>query len=1017
MADPTNESALGAGTSRPGRGDAIPTSRHYAAGFGGAQAEAGPEVAGMDGLSMFCPQCGAIAEYPDCESCGHDFTSPDGGAAQAPMLAAALAYAAEGVPVFPCKPDKKPYTDHGFHDASTDPEIIRRWWAKWPDAMIGMPTGAASGRDVLDVDMDELQGKDGEAALAALVAKRGPLPDTQEVLTPRGGRHVHFLADPARPIPSRASKIGADLDIRGTGGYVILPPSHRADGKAYEWELSSHPDDVPLVPMPEWLRALAEGPKHGPSTGPSAAPDQVTVITQTQVEELRSALKALEKQAGDRDFWVAMAHALHELGAVGCGLWDEWSQVSSKYDPADARRVWDSAKGEHTGYRAVFAAAQRAGWVNPMAGGGKAPDDDDEALIQAAIEQIKDDAGALFVPDVIDALAKVKATDPAEYERLRDQAAKAGCRRLTELDKQVKKRERRFLGDNFNSSKPSIPNILNTGAGSRADDPAQAVLGVLDFGDGAMVRWTEQGPELLAGSHAAMVAAPVMEGKFAHCPTADVWHHFTGTHWEPQPSGREVTRAVTVALYPATEPVGFSSHYVAETLRLVANSQLLPLPAAPPMAIPFRSGLLDPATRQLAPISPTSALTWCLPYDFDPGADCPNVKAWLLKTVDDDKPTLELLRAWLAALLTGRADLQRFLHLPGPGGSGKGTFMRLCSALVGQQNLTSTDLRTLEQNRFESATIYGKRLVLITDSDKYGGSINVLKALTGQDPIRLERKHVQQSGTFTFEGLVMLASNEPLATTDLSSGFERRRITVEFNRVATEAEKQAWRDQGGEEAVLHRELPGVVNWALGLTREDVSRIITHPPQRTQAANLEALIAGNSVADWLVNRCAPDAKAWTQIWVKTEFRNSDGSTHFEHEEDRLYPSYLAWTRGAGRVPVSCTRFRHAVEDTAKNVLKAHIPNLPRKKEGQGIYGLRLLAKWEQPFDWLAHISGQPSTPNTKNAGYTCPGSRTNASDAGYVGFEPNFVCGAEKKHALGSESFHFQEPPTIKEVEL
>lgn len=335
-ANPTNESALGAGTNRPGRGNAIPTSSDYEAGRGAVQAEAD----------------------------------------LAPMLAAALAYAAEGVPVFPCIPEsKKPYTAHGFHDASTAPEIIRRWWAKWPAAMIGMPTGAASGRDVLDVDMDEAQGKDGEATLAALVAKHGHLPDTQEVLTPRGGRHVYFLADPTRPLGCSTSKIGADLDIRGTGGYSILPPSHRADGKAYEWELSSHPDEAPLAPMPEWLRALAEGPHHGPSTGLRATPGRDTVVTDAQIEELRDALKVLD--ADPYDTWINMGQALCELGAVGFGLWDEWGQTSGKYDAAVARQKWGTFDGDRTGYQAVFSYAQRAGWVNPMAGGGQAPDNDD----------------------------------------------------------------------------------------------------------------------------------------------------------------------------------------------------------------------------------------------------------------------------------------------------------------------------------------------------------------------------------------------------------------------------------------------------------------------------------------------------------------------------------------------------------------------------------------------------------------------------------------------------------------
>src|SRR5262245_2554003 len=71
-----------------------------------------------------------------------------------PLLEAALGYAARGLPVFPCKrADKSPLTRHGFNDASTDPEQIREWWTQWPNAMIGMPTGAVSGIDVLDLDV------------------------------------------------------------------------------------------------------------------------------------------------------------------------------------------------------------------------------------------------------------------------------------------------------------------------------------------------------------------------------------------------------------------------------------------------------------------------------------------------------------------------------------------------------------------------------------------------------------------------------------------------------------------------------------------------------------------------------------------------------------------------------------------------------------------------------------------------------------------------------------------------
>ncbi len=71
---------------------------------------------------------------------------------------------------------------------------------------------------------------------------------------------------------------------------------------------------------------------------------------------------------------------------------------------------------------------------------------------------------------------------------------------------------------------------------------------------------------------------------------------------------------------------------------------------------------------------------------------------------------------------------------------------RLAFVLVGKDNAITTKLKELESNRFETAGIYGRRLVAIEEADKYGGAVSVLKAMTGQDSLRLERKGQQQEG-------------------------------------------------------------------------------------------------------------------------------------------------------------------------------------------------------------------------------------------------------------------------------
>jgi len=166
------------------------------------------------------------------------------------MLGAALYYAGLGWPVFPCRPGgKEPLTPNGFKDAVTDPDQIQAWWAKWPEANIGVATGERSGLLVVDIDRD----KGGFETREQLTEAHGPLPDTPEAETGGGGRHYFFKHVPG--FGCTKDRIGPGIDTRGDGGYVIVPPS-RTTGD-YLWEVSSHPGEVAPADAPLWLLDLA----------------------------------------------------------------------------------------------------------------------------------------------------------------------------------------------------------------------------------------------------------------------------------------------------------------------------------------------------------------------------------------------------------------------------------------------------------------------------------------------------------------------------------------------------------------------------------------------------------------------------------------------------------------------------------------------------------------------------------------------------------------------------------------
>lgn len=142
-------------------------------------------------------------------------------------LDTALAVAATGWKVFPCKENTKvPATEHGFEDATTDPDMLTLWWTWWPTANLAVATGAPA-VDVLDVDTKA--GVDGMAALDKLRAAGLVAGELGTIRTPSGGLHLYFRGTNQ----GNGSLRGHGIDFRSRGGYVVVPPS-TVDGRAYE---------------------------------------------------------------------------------------------------------------------------------------------------------------------------------------------------------------------------------------------------------------------------------------------------------------------------------------------------------------------------------------------------------------------------------------------------------------------------------------------------------------------------------------------------------------------------------------------------------------------------------------------------------------------------------------------------------------------------------------------------------------------------------------------------------------
>ena len=171
----------------------------------------------------------------------------------------ALFYAERGWNVFPVRPrDKTPLiAEPPWNEiATTDRNKILGWWEFNPNANVGIATGSRSGIFVLDVD-----GEDGEQTLSKLIAKHGTLPATP-IATTGKGRHFIFAYPAGRNIRNTAKKIGAGLDTRGDGGYIVAPPSVHPSGRMYQWHKDFLPSKTPIAEAPEWLLKLLEQPEQ-----------------------------------------------------------------------------------------------------------------------------------------------------------------------------------------------------------------------------------------------------------------------------------------------------------------------------------------------------------------------------------------------------------------------------------------------------------------------------------------------------------------------------------------------------------------------------------------------------------------------------------------------------------------------------------------------------------------------------------------------------------------------------------
>jgi len=596
----------------------------------------------------------------------------------------------------------------------------------------------------------------------------------------------------------------------------------------------------------------------------------------TALKEAKQYLAALSQQrADDYEEWIGVGMCLHQIDDSLLTDWINWSAQSPSFQDGVCEQKWDTferlpggpnAEGAR-GLNTLQAMAKEDGWI---------------------------DFGGFEVP----------TTDPSQLHSSEEDAILAmlneGYTALAEAEDEEDFDSDEGVGNNTYS--------LNS-LGSQKNPPRK-----------------QKNPP---SSEIANFLFPlIISGGWRFDPQYQVFMRYNKHHgiWEREAHFKDFYCEVQFLLENLNLPNGYTANLIGDIVELLRGHLIHPYWNDDVSKLAFTNGVLELDTGEFTEHNQENYITWGLDFEYDPTSDPGPIVEWLNRTQYNDEGRVQVLRAWLRACLVGKGnEIQRFLELIGPGGRGKSTFANLCCAFVGAGNYASTTLIQLEQSRFEGSTLKDKRLTLINDSERYGGSAQTFKALTGGDPMRYEEKMKAVNEPFVYTGMVMVVANEPIQTTDNTSGLSRRRLTIEFNRPlykkGSEAKDMIKIQRGRVSGEWKDYLPGLVNWVLQMTEKEMRQYLLDTnemvPSLKRIRN-HILLNSNNLIEWLQAEVVFDNEHVSSVGKKIP-APKDSNTRYYNANSHLYPSYCEYCESTGSKSIGQKRFISLLLDCCNNQL--------------------------------------------------------------------------------------------------
>lgn len=770
----------------------------------------------------------------------------DSGSPSSSILDAALGYARAGWRVFPCSPVTKaplPAADKdkagnripntgGIRKASTDPDQIRAWWAKWPKAMIGAVTGAGMDAFVVDFDVG-IDAETGEVytldnRIAALEERLGcPLPETAMAITRNGGCHLYF-ALPVLPEGMRLGNRDKDLpfkiNVRGDNtGYVIVPPSRMQEGTGYSWAPGRRYSEVGALPAPQVLVDLLMVPVDGAADAGAAAP--------ASTPARRRPVEVAGVDETVRKFVIAAIEG-------------ECRAISVEPKGNRNNRLYEGAValGSLVGAGAVSRAAVEAALLDV----GLALEGADRGNVTGTVKRGLD-WGEQHPRDLSDV-----------EDRARQRAARRGSgggSASSSLSPTAPRTPR--PGGGLPSSQVGGASASGSDGGAGGDDETLdrecAFLPLTDLGNAERFRrrcggdflfvqewgWLAWDGRRWSREKAAALASTAVYGVVRAILREAALVADSGVRGDDNPDGLDyltnVKRGGRRLLFSETIAGWGRTSESASHLRCVTQLAQPWLTAQPSEfdRDPFRVNLLNgtlvltppgqgrPASARVVEARREDRITKISAVAHDVAARC-DLYDRFLERVQPDPEMRRFLHCWAGYNLTGDISAQKLVFNYGHGANGKSTWVDIVAAVIGDYSTTVGIETFLDQGRGRKggdatpdlAGLAGRRMVRTSEPEKGTKFADALiKLITGGEPIKvreLNKEFFEMQVTFK---VTVSGNHKPSIGTD--HGIWRRMQLVPWSVTIPEAERDdalMTKLKGELPGILNRLIAGALDW-------------------------------------------------------------------------------------------------------------------------------------------------------------------------------------------------------------